>query len=394
VTQHRAEGWSALLIATAAIGISNSVVFSVLSDLQDAHGFADSGLGLIAGSGMVVGFLSQLLLAPYADRGHSKALLLAGLGIAVLGSLLFAGSSSLAGFVIARGVVGLSNGLFIPSARAIAASMSTERVAERLGTLGGVELAGFVTGPVIGGILVGPLGTRWPFIACGAIALVALVALAPRRLPAPPVAARTHRLGLVLLRLRGMQSGVLLNVALFFPVGLYDAILDRYMTDRGAGNVLIGISFTMYGIPFALLAARGGRWADRRGAFRLSVAALALVAPLTALYGWLTVPVIIMCGFFVEGSVQAVGVPASQAVVAAAAPYGRASAAQGLAGSLNLFAAAISAFAGPVVYERWGAEAAFTAAGAVVLVCTLLAIGRRERSSWRGAMQAEGRALS
>jgi predicted MFS family arabinose efflux permease len=149
------------------------------------------------------------------------------------------------------------------------------------------------------------------------------------------------------------------------------------MTDRGASNVLIGISFTMYGIPFALLATRGGRLADRRGAFRLSLAALALVAPLTALYGFLTVPVIIMCGFFIEGSVQAVGVPASQSVVAAAAPYGRASAAQGLAGSLNLLAAAVSAFAGPVVYERWGPEAAFTAAAGVVLLCTVLAIARR-----------------
>ncbi|MGE0139016.1 MAG: MFS transporter [Ilumatobacteraceae bacterium] len=374
---HRPDGWYALLLATAAIGISNSVVFSVLSDLQDKYGFADSGLGLIAGSGMVVGFVSQLLLAPLADRGHSKALLLGGLAIAVVGSLLFAGSSSLAGFVLARGVVGMSNGLFIPSARAIAASMSDDNVAERLGTLGGVELAGFVTGPVIGGILVGPFGVRWPFLACGAIALAAGLLLMPRSLPAPPIAERAHRLGLDLLRLRDMQAGVLLNVALFFPVGLYDAILDRYMTDRGASNVLIGISFTMYGIPFALLATRGGRLADRRGAFRLSLVAIALVAPLTALYGFLTVPIIIMCGFFVEGAVQAMGVPASQAVVAAAAPYGRASAAQGLAGSLNLLAAAVSAFAGPVVYERWGPEAAFTAAGAVVLVCAVLAVARR-----------------
>jgi predicted MFS family arabinose efflux permease len=191
-----------------------------------------------------------------------------------------------------------------------------------------------------------------------------------------------------------MQAGVLLNVALFFPVGLYDAILDRYMTDRGASNVLIGISFTMYGIPFALLATRGGRLADRRGAFRLSLVALAFVVPLTALYGWLTVPVIIMCGFFIEGSIQAVGVPASQAVVAAAAPFGRASAAQGLAGSLNLLAAAVSAFAGPVVYERWGPGAAFTSAAAVVLLCALLAVARRGQVTRPVVVAAEGSSLS
>ena len=162
--------------------------------------------------------------------------------------------------------------------------------------------------------------------------------------------------------MREMQVGVLLNVALFFPVGMYDAILDRYLTDRGASNVLIGISFTMYGIPFALLASRGGRLADRRGAYRLSLISIALVVPLTAAYGLLTVPVVIMVVFFIEGTVQALGVPASQAVVAEAAPLGRASAAQGLAGSMNLLAAAVSAFTAPLVYERWGAEVTFTTA--------------------------------
>jgi MFS family permease len=370
------DGWYALLAATAAVGIANSVVFSVLSDLQDKYGFGDSGLGLIAGSGMVVGFVSQLLLAPLADRGHSKRLLLAGLVVAVIGSVLFAGSSSLIGFVVARGVVGLSNGLFQPAARAIAASMSNENVAERLGRLGGVELAGFVTGPVVGGILVGPLGVRWPFIVCGAIALGAALALAPRSLPAPPTVERTKRLGLDLLRLREMQVGVLLSVALFFPVGMYDAILDRYLTDRGASNVLIGISFLLYGIPFALLAARGGRLADRRGAYRLSLVAIAFVAPLTAAYGLLTVPLMIMSVFFIEGSVQALGVPASQAFVAQAAPLGRASAAQGLAGSMNLLAAAVSAFTAPIIYERWGAGVTFSAAGLTVVLCAGLAAAR------------------
>ena len=324
MTARHHHGWYALLLATAAVGIANSVVFSVLSDLQDAYGFADAGLGLIAGSGMVVGFLGQLLLAPLADRGHSKTLLIAGLLVAVVGSVLFAGSSSLLGFVVARGVVGLSNGLFLPAARAIAASMSDDHVAERLGRLGGIELAGFVTGPVIGGVLVGPLGVRWPFLVCGAIALVAAMALAPRSLPAPPTLQRTNRLSFDLLRERGMQVGVLLNVALFFPVGMYDAILDRYMTDRGASNTMIGISFMLYGIPFALLASRGGRLADRRGAFKLSVLAIALVVPLTAAYGLLTAPLLIMSIFFIEGTVQALGVPASQAVVAQVAPLGRA----------------------------------------------------------------------
>lgn len=366
-------GWIALLAATAAVGIANSVVFSLLSDLQDEYGFADAGLGLIAGIGMTVGFVGQLFLAPLADRGHSKRLLLAGLAAAVVGSVLFAVSSSLLLLVVSRAVVGMSNALFLPAARAIAASMSPDGVAERLGRLGGIELAGFVTGPLVGAVLVGPFGLRVPFLVCGVAALAALLALARRPLPAPPIGERHQRLGLDLLKIRPMRVGILLNLALFFPVGMYDAILDRYMTDRGASNLQIGLGFLLYGVPFALLAATGGRIADRRGTFRVAVLSLVFVVPLTALYGVLVAPVLILILFALEGIVQALGVPAAQSAVAHAAPTGRASAAQGLAGSVNLLGAAVSAFLAPIAYEAWGAGPVFGGAAAIVGVFGLTA---------------------
>jgi MFS family permease len=380
VDRAAAPGWIALLLATAAVGVANSVVFSLLSDLQDTYGFGDSGLGFIAGAGMAVGFVSQLVLAPFADRGHSKRLLLAGLVAALAGSVMFAASSTLIGLVLARAIVGLSNGLFLPAARAIAASMSPDRVGERLGTLGGVELAGFVTGPVVGAVLVGPLGVRWPFLVCGMFALVALLALARQDLPSPPIGTQASRLSLDLLRVREMRVGVLLTMALFFPVGMYDAILDRYMTDRGASNVLIGIGFLMYGIPFALLATTGGRLADRHGAYRMSMISLVLVVPLTAVYGVLTAPLLITALFAVEGSVQALGVPATQAYVAQVAPHGRSSAAQGLSGAMNLLGGTVSAVAAPAIYGAWGAGAVFGAAGALVGLAGVVAASIRRRT--------------
>jgi MFS family permease len=265
VTAEHPPGWYPLLVATASIGIANSVVFSLLSNLQDEYGFGDAGLSLIAGSGFLVGLVGQLLLAPYADRGHSKLLLLAGLALAVVGSIAFALSGSLVMLVVSRCVVGLSNSLFMPAARAIAVSVSPNKVAQRLGTMSGVELAGFVTGPVIGGFLVGPFGLKVPFLVAGAFALVAALMLAPRPLPQPPIDT-VQRLAFDLLRLPRVRSGVLMSMALFLPVGFYDATLDRYLTDLGASDVLIGFSFMAYGIPFALLATTGGRLSDRTGA--------------------------------------------------------------------------------------------------------------------------------
>ena len=362
----RVPGWLPLLAATFAIGVSNSVVFSALSDLQDTYGFSDAGLGWIAGSGFVVGFATQLLLAPYADRGHSKRLLVVGLGLAVAGGLLFATGSSLTMFIVARGVLGVSNGTFLPAARAITASMSNERVAERLGRLGGVELFGFVTGPVIGGVLIGPLGIRWPFVVCSSGAFLAAIVLLGRRLPEPARAASADRLAFDLLRIPRMRVGLLLSVGLYLPVGVYDALWDRYLTDRGASNTMIGLSFLMYGIPFALLSAAGGRMADHIGPTRAALIGILCAAPFTASYGLLGAPLLIIAASVVEGSIQSLAVPGTQATIAGAAPHGRATAAQGLAGSMQLLAAAAASFASPALYGSLGASTVFVLAGAAM----------------------------
>lgn len=380
MTGTRATGWYPLLLATASIGIANSVVFTLLSDLQDEYGFSDAGLGLIAGSGFLVGLIGQLLLAPFADRGHSKLLLLAGLGMAVVGSVMFALSSTLVMLVVSRAVVGFSNSLFLPASRAIAISISEDDVAKRLGTISGVELAGFVTGPVIGGLLVDPFGLKVPFLVTGAFALVGLLMLAPRELPEPPVAER-HRMAFDLLRLPRVRAGVLMSIALFMPVGFYDATLDRYLTDMGASNQLISIAFLAYGIPFALLATTGGRLADRRGPLRVGFLAVLLVGPLTAAYGFIEVAILVVVLSAVEGCIQALGVPAAQAVVAEGAPKGRAAAAQGLAGSGNLLVGATTGYLAGPMYQALGPRWMFPVAGAGVVLFGVLALAQGRRST-------------
>lgn len=369
MTRQQIAGWYPLLLATASIGVANSVIFSLLSDLQDKYHFANYGLGLIAGTGFLVGFIGQILLAPLADRGHSKALLLAGLALAVVGSVFFALSSSLLAFVFARAVVGLSNSLFLPASRAIAVTIEPNNVAHRLSILGGVELAGFVTGPVLGGWLVGPFGLRVPFLAAGAFALAGGLMLLRRSLPQPPIGPQSG-LAFDLLRIPRIRAGVLLSVALFVPVGFYDAILDRYMTDRGASNTMIGFAFLAFGVPFAIVAAFGGRLSDRRGALRVGLITAVLVVPITAGYGFVTVPLVIVLMSALEGIIQAIGSPASQAN---GAPHGRAAAAQGLAGSMNLLVGAFTGYAAGTIYEHFGSEMMFGIAGAGVMLFAMLA---------------------
>ena len=165
-----------------------------------------------------------------------------------------------------------------------------------------------------------------------------------------------------------------MSVALFLPVGFYDATLDVYLTDRGASDILIGMTFLAYGIPFVLLATFGGRLSDRRGAVRVAFLSTVFVGPLTASYGLVAVPMVILVLTAVEGCLQALGVPASQAMVAAAAPAGRAAAAQGLAGGSNLLIAAVTAYSAGALYKLLGAEWLYSIAGLGVVLFALLSL--------------------
>lgn len=368
------EGWYPLLLGTATVGISNSVVFTLLSDLQDKYHFSDAGLGLIAGTGFLVSLLGLIFVSPFADRGHAKTLMLTGLGLAVLGSLMFASSSSLLMLVVSRAIVGLSNSVYGPSARAIAITMADgNEVASRLGTMSSFELGGFVMGPVIGGFVIDTThDIRLPFLACGAFALAGMALIAVRHLPTPPIGER-HRVAFDLLRIPQIRSGVLMGVALFVPVGFYDATLDRYLTDMGASNRLISLAFLTFGVPFALLASRGGRLSDRHGPLRMSLIAACGIAPLTMYYGWITVPFVFVALGLVEGSLQSVGIPGASAIIAKGAPEGRAAAAQGLSGAASMAFGAATAYSAGSLYEHLGPRWMYGSAGVGVLVLALLA---------------------
>ena len=360
-------------MATAALSASNSVIFALIGNLQDTYGFSDIGLGVIAATGFAATFVVQILVAPLADRGHVKHLLLAGTLCSIAGNLLFAAGSNLFVFAGARALVGAGAGCFLPAARAVMASISPTGAAERLGKMGGAELGGFVLGPVIGGVLVAPLGIRWPFVVfCGA-ALLSFVLVSRQQLPELPRSAASGRLAFDLLRHRRVLVAVLLCLSLYLPVGIYDALWDRFLTDRGASDVVVGLSLACYGIPFIIFAAYGGRLADRHGPVRVAMRSLWIVAPLTATYGLFPSPYVPIALGVVEAVVQAAASPAAQAAIAEAAPEGRATAAQGLAGATNVLSAAVMALLASGAYGAFGPELVFIGGGVGVAVCGLCA---------------------
>jgi MFS family permease len=365
-------GIGPLLFCAFAVTVSNSMIFSALSDLQDEFGFSDAGLGFIAAAGFMTSFVVQLFVAPYADRGKPKRFVLAALILAGLGSILFAYGTTLWTLVIARAITGASLGASGPTIRAIAANIDKNRSAERLGRLRGIELAGFTGGPLIGALLIEPFGLKGAFLIFGAVALAAFILVLPRQLPNLPPNLDAKMLSFGLLRIRPLRAAVLASLTLFIPVGVYDSLWDRYITDRGGTNFMVGLTFLLYTIPFILLGAAGGRLADTRGAARMTVIGIFLTVPLVFIYGLLQSAWLLVAFAVVEGVVGALSIPAAQSLIAQTAPKGRATAAQGLAGSGDLLAATIVSLIAPALYgssEDYGAVIVFGFVAVLMTIC-------------------------
>ena len=150
----------AIFVLTASVG----VVFGLITSLQDELGFENGVLGVIAAAAFFSAVLAQLFLAPLADRGFTKVLMITAVSVAALGCLWFALASSALELIFARTLTGLGIGAFAPAARAVVANADKNRSGERLGQLAAVETSGFVAGPVIGAIINEIWGLKAPFL--------------------------------------------------------------------------------------------------------------------------------------------------------------------------------------------------------------------------------------
>ena len=364
-----------LYFATFTLTASIGVIFGLIASLQDELGFANSALGLIAGASFFAGFVGQLWLAPLADRGKTKSLLVGAVTAAALGTIWFAMAASVWELIAARALTGLGFGAFIPAARAVVANVDPSRAGERLGRLAAIETSGFVTGPAIGAALNEIWGLDAPFIFLSIVLISMLPGLTRIKLSvekALPQGSRLITARAVLCR-REAVGAILLGAALFFPAGMYEAIWARFMEDLGASTLFVGISLTMYGIPFAFTASTAGKVTDRIGPWRAAGFGLSIIIPMTFIYGFLTSPWLLMGLAMIEAIGQGVGAPACQAAMVKATDESERATGQGMVGAAGTFGAGVAALIAAPLYAGPGPEMTFIIVAVVVAVLGFLA---------------------
>lgn len=176
------------------------------------------------------------LYGALGDRWGRRPVILAALGLLMVGSVVGALASGMAVLITARVIQGLgAGGMLVLVQAAVADVLPVRDRAPVMSAVGAVFAAAAVAGPLLGGWLAGGPGWRWTFwinLPVGGLALLAGCWLLPRR-PADAVARRWRArdlvpLGLFRVRIFALVAvaGLVLGAALFGAVGYLPTYLQ------------------------------------------------------------------------------------------------------------------------------------------------------------------------
>lgn len=354
---------------TASLTAGYGVLFSMLDVYRDEYGIGEGALGTVMGVGFFSGFLAQVLIAPYADRGHARRLVLAGMMMNVLGVLTMALATSVVPLMAGRVVTGIGIGMAMPAVRRIVILSEPERLGNNLGRLLSIDVAGFAMGPVISAVLVGPFGIPAPFLLIAAITLALIPSVLRVRVAETTGAdVPTQRMAFDLLRLRPFLGAIALGSAIWVMIGSFDSLWVIAMRDLDASRWMANIGITIFALPLVIFAAAGGRLAQRVGPFKVSSVGLGIAALAMMLYGQVPTAMAMFVVAFLHSisdgfTMASVGVGVGMVV-----PAGRQAGAQGMLGGAQVLTAGIAATSVGYIYEYFGRGAAYGTAGAAILV--------------------------
>lgn len=361
-----------LIAGTSLLMGAGSMVFTLLPALQEQVGFATWGFGLIAGVFFATSLLAQLVLARLADRGHTKTLLVAAIVLAVLALILMAYGDSLLQLTLARGIGGLATGCWAPAARATAIARHPERTARRLSYIAMGDTSGLVIGPLVGALLAELFSIRAAFLIFAGLVVLLSPVLFTSPIAEVTGTPSTTRLS-QLVRRRSVLQAVVLGVALFLPVGMYETIWGKHISNLGGSTFVIALSVVFYGLPYMVMAPIGGRLGDRIGPARVALIGASALVVVTVITGlprnyWVLIAVGV-----IEAAISAVAYPNALAAVSHAVSDREQATAQGLAGGASIAGAGMMALISGPVFDFAGPLPTFCTAAGLVAVGAIIA---------------------
>jgi len=348
------------------------VMFTMLDDFRNNFGIAESALGFIVGVGFFTSFLGQVSIAPLADRGRAQRLIILGLGLEVVGCVGMALGETFTVLLISRIVMGFGAGSALPALRRVIIVADPENFGRNLGRILSFEVAGFASGPIISVIFAEFFGIPGPFVFLATI--ISLFVIIVSRIAVPETAKENHpteRFAIDLLKNRAITSGILIGVALFFMIGVFDSLWVLMMDDLDAAQWMANVGVSVFVLPLILLGPFGGKFVQRIGPYRAGGFGMILGALFMAGYGLMPTPTLMMLVFFFHSLNDGFFVTGAGVAVGTSAPLERQAGAQGLLGGMETLAGGVAASFSGVAYDHLGRTTTFIGTGAIMLTLIL-----------------------
>lgn len=359
---------------SAALASGYGVLFTLVGDYRDEYGISETNIGLIIGAGFLSAFVSQILVAPLADRGFARRLIILGVVANVGGLLLMAFGESLPPILVGRLISGIGIGAALPAIRRIVILADPENLGENLGRLLSADVFGFASGPAISAVLVGPFGLAAPFLVVAAMTLTLLPLTYAVTVTETP-SATGQRLALDLLRSRVVAGAVVLGAAVFLMIGAFDALWDLVHEDLGTATWMANLGITLFALPLVVLGPTSGRIAQRVGPFRIAAAGLLLGAGFMFLYGQLPSGGWIFAFAMGHAFTDGMTVASSGVAISMAVPEERQAGAQGVMGAAQSLVAGVAAVVIGALYEGPGRAVAYGAASVGMVALVVVGVG-------------------
>ena len=337
-------------------------------------GGTDLLAGLVMASFFAAGVLFQYPLGRLADRVGRKPVLIGGLVVYGLASFAFLLPIVPAMAILLRGFQGLGAGASAVAALAmVSGAVAVERRGRAFASIYGAQISGMAIGPLIGAV-VGARHMWIMFLGSGVVALVACI-------PASRIAVSSAEAGLQRARTnadgtrsrlapvrwsRSLTGAMIAGAALGLTTGVYDICWTLLLVSRGAAGWQIGVSWTLFAVPFVLATRPSGWLADHMDRRVLVLGGLGLAMAFCASYPFIhMVPVLMVLGG-TEALGFAAALPALQSLLTQGSEPTEVGRIQGMFGTTQTACTAVAAAA---------AGAAFAVAGWLPFVSAAVATG-------------------
>jgi MFS transporter, DHA1 family, multidrug resistance protein len=368
----------ALALSTFVLWLGASTVLPLLPEYLRGRGGSDAVVGLVMGAYFVAALLCQYPAGRLADRIGRRPILLGGLALYAAGSLGFLASPSPTVDIFLRALQGAGAGSAEVAALAmVSGAVTLDRRGRAFGSIYGAQLGGMAIGPLVGS-LVGVGSMDVLFAAAGAAGLVAclpaIVGTSVAGQDAVDVAAADAapgRGGLPALN-RSLIGAVMAAAAFGLTIGVYESCWTLLLELRHAEDWEIGLSWTLFAVPFVVMARPGGWLADHLDRRRLAVGSLSVSIALCALYPFLHSLFWLLVLGSLEALATAIALPAAQSMLTQYSASTETGRVQGLFSTAETGSIAVAAAAGGALFglTAWAPFVA-AAAGAAVLTAAL-----------------------